>query len=40
VLLEAGASTDGITMSLDDDHPPSPAVADLLRHYGVRGEQR
>ena len=40
ILANAGASFDGITLSPDDDHPPSPAVADLLRRYGVEGEQR
>jgi ankyrin repeat protein len=30
-LLEAGASTTGITLSPDDLHPPSAEVADLLR---------
>jgi len=39
LLIEAGASLDGITISPDDSHPPSPAVADLLRHHGVRDEQ-
>jgi ankyrin repeat protein len=36
VLIDAGASLDGITLSPDDPKPPSPAVADLLRHHGVR----
>src|SRR5215510_10107475 len=40
VLIEAGASLDGMTMSPDDPKPPSPAVAELLRHYGVPDEQR
>jgi len=40
VLLEAGASVQDITFNPDDDHPPSPAVADLLRQYGVRDEQQ
>jgi Ankyrin repeats (many copies) len=31
VLLEAGASTAGITLSPDDPKPPSPEVAALLR---------
>ncbi len=30
-LLEAGASTAGITLSPDDPYPPSPGVTDLLR---------
>jgi ankyrin repeat protein len=37
-LLDAGARTDGITLSADDPKPPSPAVAELLRAYGARGE--
>ncbi|HUB40347.1 MAG TPA: ankyrin repeat domain-containing protein [Streptosporangiaceae bacterium] len=36
VLINAGASLDGITLSPDDPKPPSPAVADLLRLHGVR----
>ena len=40
ILAGAGASFDGITLGPDDDHPPSPAVVELLRHYGVQGEQR
>ncbi|HEX9538686.1 MAG TPA: hypothetical protein VGA04_11010, partial [Streptosporangiaceae bacterium] len=40
ILANAGASFDGITLSPDDDHPPSPAVVELLRRYGVEGEQR
>lgn len=39
-LVEAGASLDGITLSPDDPKPPSPAVAELLRRYGVEDEQR
>src|SRR5215469_4649766 len=38
VLINAGASLDGITLSPDDPKPPSPAVADLLRQHGVRDE--
>ncbi len=34
-LIEAGASLDGITLNRDDPKPPSPAVAELLRRYGV-----
>ena len=30
-LLDAGASTAGITLSSDDPKPPSPEVAALLR---------
>jgi len=37
ILANAGASFEGITLSPDDDHPPSPAVVELLRHYGVEG---
>jgi ankyrin repeat protein len=37
-LLEAGASTDEITLSPDDPKPPSPEVARLLRSYGIGGE--
>lgn len=39
-LVEAGASLDGITLNPDDPKPPSPAVAELLRRYGVEDEQR
>jgi ankyrin repeat protein len=35
LLVEAGASTAGISLSSDDPKPPSPAVADLLRSYGA-----
>jgi hypothetical protein len=34
-LLDAGASTEGITLSADDAKPPSPHVAELLRTAGV-----
>jgi ankyrin repeat protein len=34
-LLDAGASTDGITVSPDDQKPPSPEVAALLRARGI-----
>ncbi|HEY4465039.1 MAG TPA: ankyrin repeat domain-containing protein [Streptosporangiaceae bacterium] len=34
-LLEAGASTQGITLSPDDPKPPSAEVEQLLRGYGV-----
>jgi ankyrin repeat protein len=40
VLIEAGASLDGITIGPDDPKPPSPDVADLLRHHGVRDQGR
>ena len=35
VLLDAGASTDGIALSPDDQKPPSPEVAALLRARGI-----
>jgi ankyrin repeat protein len=35
VLVEAGASTEGLSLSPDDPKPPSPEVAALLRTYGV-----
>jgi ankyrin repeat protein len=38
VLLDAGASTDGIILSPDDPKPPSPEVAALLRARGIPGE--
>jgi ankyrin repeat protein len=34
-LLDAGASTEGISLSSDDPTPPSAEVADLLASYGV-----
>jgi ankyrin repeat protein len=34
-LIEAGASTQGITLSPDDPKPPSPDIAELLRGYGI-----
>jgi ankyrin repeat protein len=37
-LVDAGASVDGITIGPDDPKPPSPAVALLLRQYGVHGQ--
>jgi hypothetical protein len=39
-LVEADASTAEITLSPDDPKPPSPAVAHLLRGYGVPSEQQ
>jgi hypothetical protein len=36
ILLEAGASTETLTVSPDDLKPPSPEVADLLRAAGAR----
>jgi ankyrin repeat protein len=39
-LVEAGASLDGTTISADDPKPPSPAVAELLRSYGVEDGRR
>ena len=35
-LLEAGSSTEGITLSPDDPKPPSEDIAELLRAHGVR----
>src|SRR5260370_31762517 len=35
-LLDAGASTEGITLSADDPKPPSPPLAELLRTAGLR----
>ena len=35
VLIEAGASTQGLSLSPDAQKPPSPEVAELLRSYGV-----
>jgi ankyrin repeat protein len=35
VLIEAGASTRGLSLSPDAQKPPSPEVAELLRTYGV-----
>ena len=35
ILLDAGASTEGISLSPDDPKPPSAEVAELLRSYGV-----
>jgi ankyrin repeat protein len=34
-LIEAGASTQDITLAPDDPKPPSPEVAELLRGYGI-----
>jgi hypothetical protein len=34
-LLDAGARTDGVELTEDDDHPPSPEVTDLLLRHGV-----
>jgi ankyrin repeat protein len=34
-LLDAGAATDGITLSPEDQKPPSPEVAALLRARGI-----
>jgi ankyrin repeat protein len=39
-LIDAGASTHGITLSPDDGKPPSPEVAELLRAHGVPDEER
>ena len=35
LLIEAGASTQDITLSPDDPKSPSPEVAELLRGYGI-----
>jgi ankyrin repeat protein len=35
LLVEAGASTQDITLSPDDSKPPSPEIAELLRGYGL-----
>ncbi len=35
LLIEAGASTQDITLSPDDPKPPSPEIAELLRGYGL-----
>lgn len=37
-LIEAGASTAGVTLPPDDPKPPSPDVAELLRGYGLGGQ--
>ena len=34
-LIEAGASTEEVTLSSDDLKPPSDAVAELLREHGI-----
>ncbi|HEX9624085.1 MAG TPA: ankyrin repeat domain-containing protein, partial [Streptosporangiaceae bacterium] len=34
-LLDAGASTEGVELAEDDDHPPTSDVAELLRQHGV-----
>jgi ankyrin repeat protein len=39
ILLDAGASTDGIVLSPDDPKPPSPEVAALLRARGIPDEE-
>jgi Ankyrin repeats (3 copies) len=35
MLLDAGASTQGISLTPDDSKPPSAEVAELLREYGA-----
>ena len=35
ILVDAGASTDPITLAPDDPKPPSPDVAQLLRDHGI-----
>jgi ankyrin repeat protein len=37
-LIEAGASTEGIFLSPDDQKPPSPEVASLLHFHGIPAE--
>ena len=37
-LLDAGVSTEAITLSPDDPKPPSPEVAALLRARGIPEE--
>jgi hypothetical protein len=37
-LIEAGASTAGVSLSPDDPKPPSPDVAELLHGYGIGDE--
>lgn len=39
MLVEAGASLDGITLNAADPKPPSPEVAELLSRYGVQDER-
>ena len=39
ILLDAGASTDGIVLSPDDPKPPSPEVTALLRARGIPDEE-
>jgi hypothetical protein len=38
LLLDAGASLDGISFDPDDPKQPSAAVLDLLRSRGFAGE--
>ncbi len=38
-LLDAGARIDGITLSPDDQKPPSPEVAAMLRAHGIPEEE-
>jgi ankyrin repeat protein len=38
MLIEAGASTQGISLSADATKPPSAEVAELLRSYGVEAD--
>jgi len=37
LLIDAGASTDDITLSADDPKPPSSAVAEFLQRRGIGG---
>jgi hypothetical protein len=38
-LLDAGARIDGIVLSPDDQKPPSPEVAAVLRAHGIPEEE-
>ena len=35
LLIQAGASTEDVTLAVDDAKPPSPVVADYLRRHGI-----
>ncbi|MGH2469850.1 MAG: hypothetical protein ACRDGF_07235, partial [Chloroflexota bacterium] len=39
-LLDAGVSTEKVTLSLDDLKPPSPEVAALPRAHGIGANHR
>jgi hypothetical protein len=38
ILIDAGASTEGLSLSPDDQKPPGADVAELLRTYGIGGD--